>query len=396
MSDGETRKRPYPSEPPPWQRSPKDHRRHLAQVGPRRSADGDSTNGQGSGKSAQSFAREQTRLNQIQEAEQMREWVSKEDEFVLEQSKKKAHIRVREGRAKTIDWLVVTLGVIDDSRDSLEDDTDEDDVEVTDPSGAFEGLSSADLQAVAKDIDAYLLLEKSSKNRKYWSALKVICEDYRKKLTVNANKHQGRTSSSVLADVDRLLSPKNLIELESLERQIKKKLQSDEPIDVEYWEQLLDSVGVYKSRAELNSLYKTIIQNRLDKLREEESQEAADMGAKLSLLLGEDAAEGQTISPPAYSKKLDPDPMLRLRHEDKALDVIEEKDFLSKAVCQTRTIYWETFQLTFGIGIRKTPSPKIGLRSSETKSSPTEQALGRTQKCGQQYGRAFSLRPSFR
>src|SRR4051794_4680395 len=48
------------------------------------------------------FTQERTRLNQIQEAEQMREWVSQEDSFVLKQAKKKAEIRVKEGRAKPI------------------------------------------------------------------------------------------------------------------------------------------------------------------------------------------------------------------------------------------------------------------------------------------------------
>ena len=39
----------------------------------------------------------------------MREWVSQEDTFVLKQAKKKAEIRVKEGRAKPIDYLAVTF-----------------------------------------------------------------------------------------------------------------------------------------------------------------------------------------------------------------------------------------------------------------------------------------------
>ncbi len=120
-------------------------------------------------KEHESFAREQTRLNQLQEAERMREWVSQEDNFVLKQSKKKAQIRVREERAKPIDWLAVTLSVIDPTRDPLEDDGIESDVDIVDPAGIFEGMSYSQLHELGKEIDAYLILESNRNNRDYWS-----------------------------------------------------------------------------------------------------------------------------------------------------------------------------------------------------------------------------------
>ena len=120
-------------------------------------------------KEQETFAREQTRLNQIQEAEQMREWVSREDDFVLQQSKKKAHIRVKEGRAKPIDWLAVTLGIIDTTKDPLDLDTIESDIDVVDPAGVFEGLTLSELQALGKDIETYLDLESDASNRRYWN-----------------------------------------------------------------------------------------------------------------------------------------------------------------------------------------------------------------------------------
>ena len=98
----------------------------------------------------------------------MREWVSKEDDFVLQQSKKKAHIRVREGRAKSIDWLAVTLGVIDPTKDPLEEEGNESDVDIVDPSGVFEGLDLPQLHDLGKDIETYLALESNQSNRRYW------------------------------------------------------------------------------------------------------------------------------------------------------------------------------------------------------------------------------------
>lgn len=152
---------------PPWQRASKDHRRHHNQTGPRA---GTSDNDEISAKKEQeTFTREQTRLNQIQEAQQMREWVSKEDEFVLTQSKKKARIRVKEGRATIIDWLATTLSVLEPSEEALEDDGDQSEVDVVDPAGLLEGLNNEKLQELIMHIETYLTLETKSVNRNYWN-----------------------------------------------------------------------------------------------------------------------------------------------------------------------------------------------------------------------------------
>ena len=99
----------------------------------------------------------------------MREWVSKEDEFVLKQSKRKAQIRVREGRAKPIDWLAVILSVIDPTKDLLDDEPSDSELEVMDPEGLIEELGQKELQDVEKEIDHYLVLEKHKGNRMYWN-----------------------------------------------------------------------------------------------------------------------------------------------------------------------------------------------------------------------------------
>ena len=168
----ETRKRNSPLDHAPWQKPAKDHRRSLAQNTPKRFPESHGTEDDVHAKKEQEdFVREQTRLNQIQEAERMREWVSKEDDFVLQQSKKKARIRVKEGRAKSIDWLAVTLGVIDPTRDPLEDDNDECNIDIVDPAAIFEGLTSPQLQELSKDIDTYMTLETNQKNRRYWNVM---------------------------------------------------------------------------------------------------------------------------------------------------------------------------------------------------------------------------------
>jgi Conserved mid region of cactin len=112
--------------------------------------------------------KDQVRLNQIQEDERSREWVAQEDDFVLKQAKKKAEIRVKDGRAKPIDWLAVALRMVDTTRNPLDDEYDASEIDVVDPTSVFEGLSEQRLSELEKDIDTFQRLEKSAQNKDYW------------------------------------------------------------------------------------------------------------------------------------------------------------------------------------------------------------------------------------
>jgi hypothetical protein len=177
--------------------------------------------------------------------------------------------------------------------------------------------------------------------------MKVICKDRRQKSQASAP--EGRAVSSVSTDVDRLLSPKSYEELEMLEVQITKKLRSNEPIDVDYWEQLLRSLIVWKAKAKLKKVYQSVIDSRLEILRRQQREEAETVRSKLQLILGrpkamEEDDDGHdphdTASPESdasvatvtYSRDVDPEPLLKLRYEDKALDSMDEKAFLQKLV----------------------------------------------------------------
>ena len=210
----------------------------------------------------------------------------------------------------------------------------------------------------------------------------MICKDYQDKLAPAASFR--RSASSVSADVDRLLSPKSLAELESLETQILNKLQSDEPIDVEYWEQLLGNVAVYKSRAELSTVYKNIIESRLNDLRQEQRAEAVLVRDKLALLtsistsndLKADCtiltADKSNIEPPLlkYSRTLDPEPLLKLRNDDKGFDTMDEKDFMEKLASERQRV----LKLRY-VPLRQSQSDKKPLVAvSKTAEAPTSGA----------------------
>jgi hypothetical protein len=262
------------------------------------------------------------RINQLQEDERMREWVSQEDDFVLRQTKKKAEIRVKEGRARPIDWLAVTLRVVDPTRDvnPLDDEVEEKDLDFVDPESVFEGLEGEDeLADLRKDIETYMNLEKNKKNRDYWRTMQIICKDRQRRLKKAGP--EGRAVGSVAADIDKLLRPKTYEQLETLEGQIRAKLDSDEPIDTDYWQQLLDSLLVWKAKAKLKKVYQDVLDSKLGQLREENERRAGEARQQYVALL-------TPTDPVVYSKALDPDPRLEIPSRDKALDVVDEADFL--------------------------------------------------------------------
>lgn len=126
-----------PQNQPPWRARPA-HRKPASTIPSKRSAD-------------------------MQEEE----WVAGEDRFVLQQAKKKAAIRVKGGRAKPIDWLAVTLRVIDGTQDVLDED-DDTELDIVDPEGVLESLDEKQMEELENDIDTYLTLETDRKNKEFW------------------------------------------------------------------------------------------------------------------------------------------------------------------------------------------------------------------------------------
>ncbi|KAL2868021.1 splicing factor cactin [Aspergillus lucknowensis] len=279
--------------------------------------------------------RNQMRLNQLQEDERVREWVAQEDVFVLKQAKKKAEIRVKEGRAKPIDWLTVMLRVIDPTRNPLDDEISDSELDSIDPEGVFEGLSQSELGDLEKDIDTFLGLELNSQNRDYWKTMKVICKDRLKIVPP-----EGRALSSVAADINNLLSPKSYEQLQALEGQVRKKLNSNEPIDTDYWEELLRSLTVWKARAKLKKVYQAVIDERVRGLRQQQREEAESVRSKLAPLAPVIRGNGSLatlVNQEAFCD-LDPDPLLQIRPEDKIYEVIDEEAFLDQVARERQKI----------------------------------------------------------
>lgn len=287
-------------------------------------------------------------------------WIADEDRFVLQQAKRKAAIRAKSGRAQPIDLLAVILAVIDPQRNELDDDLEDSELDGLDPEAVFEGMTDAQLVELEKGIETYLALESSKSNQDYWNVslphrkssfleliltrrqmMKTVCRDRRK--NTQSDQTSARAVSSVASDLDKLLGPKNLAELEKLEKQIKAKLASNEPIDIDYWEHLLQSLLTYKARAKLRRISRTMLDARLENLRNQQAAEADALRKRLfartSGIRGSGGPpSGRQIADGAVNgdrHPLDPEPLLRLRPEDKSLKSVDASEFGLGTVSQT-------------------------------------------------------------
>ncbi len=70
---------------------------------------------------------EELRMQRLQESAQMSEWLEKEEDFQLEQERARATIRIKEKRAKAIDFLALNLKYVNPPDDEEKPDEDNDD-----------------------------------------------------------------------------------------------------------------------------------------------------------------------------------------------------------------------------------------------------------------------------
>lgn len=156
--------------------------------------------------------------------------------------------------------------------------------------------------------------------------MKAVAQDRRKQLAQGVSQN-ARGVSSVSSDLDKLLGPKNLQELEKLEKQVQAKLASNQAIDTDYWEHLLQSLLAYKARAKLREVTKAIARSRMGGVRAQQAEIADDWKKKLEKKWAGHSDDGVEALPKHDGRHpLNPEPMLRLGKDDKALPSISEKE----------------------------------------------------------------------
>ncbi|RMZ76109.1 hypothetical protein DV737_g4970, partial [Chaetothyriales sp. CBS 132003] len=228
----------------------------------------------------QRSAKDLIRLNQLQEDERMRAWVAQEDDFVLAQAKKRAAIRVKEGRARVVDWLAVLLRAADaegGDRGAAAtggfEEIEDYELEYRDPVKLIESLKKVEeCEALRKDVEGFAKTERVRRARDWWAVVGTVLRERENKLKLESGAGGARrgVDAGVQADIDNLLQAKTASELDTLEGQVRGKLEGDEVVDTDYWGELLDRVGLWKARKATEAVWREVVEKRIQQLRKEQ------------------------------------------------------------------------------------------------------------------------------
>ncbi|KAJ3092414.1 hypothetical protein HK102_007611 [Quaeritorhiza haematococci] len=313
---------------------------------------------------------EQLRLQREMDQAAMGDWKSKENEFHLEQAKRRAQIRITQGRAKPIDILAMNISIATDTNLAEEFDAMGIEMSVDEPYLIFQNLELKEVEELHQDIQLYLTLETDESNRAFWEAMIVVCDDelskHRMALAAGGSGKSGSSrtgsssagapriqtgvSESVAEEIDQMLSKKTLDQLIIVQRQVESKLREGGPVDVEYWEALLKALIVWKAKARLRDMHSSMLRKRLEQLKKKQQDEEMPDGAgvdgqrpeskplRLGMApaesapeameedLGEEGEEAEAEEAYAYDPSLSPILMRSVGGDDQNLDIVEEED----------------------------------------------------------------------
>lgn len=302
---------------------------------------------------------EESRMARLAESAQMASWVAKEDDFHLEQAQRRAVIRIKENRAKPIDLLSMNLKWADPNiiaeQESKQDDDDDEaglEIDLDEPYTIFEDLKLEETQELHQDIQMYLQLEKNDANLDFWRSMLIVCDDKLEQLQEEQDHAVGAATPATNARQDpeergrinHMLSSKSTDELQQLQDQVRAKLASGEPVDVEYWERVLKSIVVWRAKARLRDMHEAVLSNRLEYLRRKQRDEAARQQHELLVQTADDSdAEQETRSAAADGR----DAVCRFEadEEQAALEALYDPDEMEPAPIHASQLSYEERRL---------------------------------------------------
>ncbi|GBE79540.1 mid region of cactin-domain-containing protein [Sparassis latifolia] len=323
---------------------------------------------------------EEIRMHRLAESAQMADWLSKEEGFQLEQERMRAAIRIKEKRAKAIDFLALNLRYVNPTEDE-EDQVDDDGLEIDldEPYNILDSLSPEQVEELHDDIERYLRLEQSEVNIEFWTNMMVVCKDQLDR--IKANQRLGvEAAAAVEVDITALLQGKSYDHLVALQKQVQAKLSSGEPIDVDYWEGLLKKLLVWKAKAKLKALHEVVVRNRLEQLRKRQRDEALHAQEELLAGVAKSALRGEArgIIPavvaaeqeggPAeeveeYARSMSPTllDIRKLPYEEREIDIVTALEDLRSLLEQRRSVAGSRF-------VAKTTEAPVEVQDTEAPS----------------------------
>ncbi|WFD39595.1 uncharacterized protein MJAP1_002575 [Malassezia japonica] len=231
-------------------------------------------------------AREQEKAHAARTSESAAtDWAAKEDQFHLEQAKLRASIRVRENRAQPIDVLVMHWMWARPSDGASSDEDDGAEAELAEPTALFSSLLPTELAELHQDIQSFVQLERDRDAIEFWRHMLIVCDD---RLRTQRGEASGaHVDASIVAETDAMLAAKSADELYDLQCQVRAKLRSGEPLDVEYWESLLRRIVVWRSVARLREVHARVLDHRIAHLQRRQRKEGRRQQTEMALELEE-------------------------------------------------------------------------------------------------------------
>lgn len=119
---------------------------------------------------------EEQRAQRLNESAQMSEWLNKEDEFMLEQKRRRAAIRIKENRGYPIDYLALNLKFANPSTTHTRDDEEELEtgleIDLDEPYNILNNLRIDEVKELHGEICDFLELEIAEDNKDFWRVSK--------------------------------------------------------------------------------------------------------------------------------------------------------------------------------------------------------------------------------
>ncbi|TCD67004.1 hypothetical protein EIP91_000684 [Steccherinum ochraceum] len=300
---------------------------------------------------------EELRMQRLAESAQMADWLAKEEDFQLEQERTRAAIRIKEKRAKAIDFLALNLRYVDPSEGDEEAEIVDEELEIDldEPYNIIDSLTPPQVQELHDDIQKYLGLEQSDISIDFWTHMMVVVKDALDRIKMNQQMGV-EAAAAVEADINNLLRGKTYDHLVVLQKQIQTKLGSGEPIDVDYWEGLLKKLIVWKAKAKLKTLHEVVVRNRLEQLRKRQRDEALQAQEELLAGVAKSASRGDRRAVPdidpsqqetvaaeemePYDRAMSPAllDIRKLPYEERQIDIVTEMDDLRNLLEQRRAV----------------------------------------------------------
>ena len=234
------------------------------------------------------------------------DWESRELSFHLIQAKKRSEIRIKEGRAKSIDWLYqwVMLGYSSESSKLLVHEQQKS-YPLYNPCELISDLTLEELRELKDDIK--IILSSQNDFSSAYKTLLTLCE-------YEIEKKKGGPNYEETLDelgVSELFKDKTASEMDELQSEVRGILNAGGAVDVAYWETILKASVIFKAKATLSEMHKEIVEKR-----EELFGDISDIKIR---------RDSEIVTTNTSGSKLSTEDVMRKQESEKGLDVNEEE-----------------------------------------------------------------------